>query len=139
MNHIAILKQPFFDKILSGEKTIESRWSMAKRTPYGIIKPGDTIYLKETGKPVTAVATAGKVIFYYLTTKPAKAILQEHAKALGVEDVPGFLASIAGKKYCTLIYLQGVKSIKPFEIDKKGYGNMAAWISIDSVEKIKKK
>ena len=37
MKHIAILRQPFFDMVLSGEKTIESRWSMNKVAPYNKI------------------------------------------------------------------------------------------------------
>lgn len=67
MQHIAILKQPFFDMVLSGEKTIESRWSMVKVAPYKKVSVGDKILLKETGKDVTAIANVKKVQFYELT------------------------------------------------------------------------
>lgn len=50
MQHIAILRQPFFDMVLSGEKTIESRWSMNKVAPYGKVSVGDEILLKELAK-----------------------------------------------------------------------------------------
>ena len=56
MKHIAILKQPFFNMVLNGEKTIESRWSMHKVAPYNRVSVGDEILLKETGKDVTATA-----------------------------------------------------------------------------------
>jgi len=60
MQHIAILRQPFFNMVLSGEKTIESRWSMHKVAPYGKVNIGDEILLKETGKNVTATAIVKK-------------------------------------------------------------------------------
>ena len=60
MQHVAILRQPFFDMVLSGEKTIESRWSMHKVAPYGKVGIGDEILLKETGKDVTATAKVKK-------------------------------------------------------------------------------
>lgn len=46
MKHIAILRQPYFNIVLNGEKTIESRWSMHKVTPYGKVNIGDEILLK---------------------------------------------------------------------------------------------
>lgn len=55
MKHIAILRQPFFDLVLSGQKTIESRFSMKKVASFDKIKVGDDILLKQTGKPVTAM------------------------------------------------------------------------------------
>lgn len=46
MEHLVILKQKYFEMVLSGEKTIESRWSMNKCAPYGKVGVGDTIWLK---------------------------------------------------------------------------------------------
>lgn len=48
--HIAILRQPFFNMVLNGEKTIESRWSLNKVAPFNKISSGDEILLKETAK-----------------------------------------------------------------------------------------
>ncbi len=67
MQHIAILRQPFFNMVLSGEKTIESRWSMNKVAPFGKVSVGDEILLKETGKDVTATAKVKAVKYYELT------------------------------------------------------------------------
>lgn len=43
MYHIAILakRRKLLDKILSGEKRIESRWYLTRRTPWGRIAPND--------------------------------------------------------------------------------------------------
>lgn len=56
MKHIAIFRQPFFDMVLCGEKTIESRWSKNKIAPYHRVNIGDDILLKLSGSPVTAAA-----------------------------------------------------------------------------------
>ena len=66
MEHLAILskKGKFLNKILSGEKLIESRWYKFKRPPFGLISKGDIIYFKDSGKPVSAKAEVEKVITY---------------------------------------------------------------------------
>jgi len=38
-----------------------------------------------------------------------------------------------------LVFLEKVKKIKPFQIDKAGFGAMAAWLTVGDLEKIKKK
>ena len=58
MDHVATMRKSweFLPKILSGEKTIESRWLKNKSVPWGRVCIGDTIYFKNTGEPVTAKA-----------------------------------------------------------------------------------
>ena len=51
-------------KILSGEKTIESRWYKKKIAPYNKIKESDKVYFKESGqKFVTTSGITKKVLF----------------------------------------------------------------------------
>jgi hypothetical protein len=42
------------------------------------------------------------------------------------------------KKYCLLIFLDHPELIESFEIDKTGYGAMAAWIRVDNINQIKR-
>ena len=64
MDHVAIMNPglKLIDRILSGEKKIESRWSKNKIAPWGKVKTGDRIYFKDAGKPVTAVTEVEKVM-----------------------------------------------------------------------------
>ena len=39
---------------------------------------------------------------------------------------------------CMLVFLKNVEKIEPFEINKSGFGIMSAWISVESIPKIKK-
>ena len=141
MDHLAILdkKRDLMKKILSGEKSIESRWYKMKRTPYGMIKAGDTIYFKDSGEPVTAKATVEKALFYTdLTRVKYQEILEKYGDALCLKERNIDNYTKQKYNYVTLVFLKDVKEIPPFFINKKGYGLMAAWITIENIEKIKK-
>lgn len=112
MQHIAILKQPFFDMVLSGEKTIESRWSMVKVAPYKKVSVGDKILLKETGKDVTAIANVKKVQFYELTPEIVEDIRIKYGKQIGTDKFEDWKSTLQ-KKYCTLIWLDEVTPVAP--------------------------
>ena len=127
MKHIAILRQPFFDMVLSGEKTIESRWSMNKIAPYEKVKEGDIIYLKKTGEDISATAVAGKVMFYELTPSLAEEIRVKYGKAIGTDKFSD-LETYTHKKYLTLIFLKDVKSVKAMPAPKS---HGAGWLIVD--------
>jgi len=48
-----------------------------------------------------------------------------------------FFELFKDKKYCILIFLKNPVIIKPFKINKKGYGSMSAWICINKIDDIK--
>ena len=143
MDHIAIMKKSWglTRKILSGEKKIESRWYKSKHSPWGKIEKGDTVYFKDSGEPVSIKAEVEKVIsFSNLSPRKIKQILDEYGQDDGIEKdkMLEFFELFKNKKYCLLIFLKNPEKIKPFEINKTGFGNMAAWIAVDNIEKIKK-
>ncbi|MBU1199209.1 MAG: hypothetical protein KKF46_04010 [Nanoarchaeota archaeon] len=143
MQHLAILRKSWklAQKILSGEKKIESRWYNAKYAPWDRIKKGDIIYFKNSGEPVTIKAEVRKVIqFSGLTPSKVRMILDEHHSGLGIPKatLSKFVERFKNKNYCVLIFLNNPQKIKPFDIDKKGFGLMSAWITIDDLNKIKR-
>ncbi len=140
MYHLAILSKEsgLLAKILSGEKTIESRWYKYPKTPYQNIFVDDIIYFKESGAPVTAKAQVSRVLFYAgLDQDKINQILTEYGSEIGVPL--SYANRLKGKNYCALIFLEGVETIPPFQIDKTGYGNMTAWITVKDIEMIKRK
>ena len=131
-------------KILTGEKTIESRWYKNRYKPWGEIEVGDDIYFKDSGSPVTIKATVGKVLqLDRLTPKKVKVLLKRYAKAdgLGIEkrQINKYFQMFKNKKYCLIIFLKEPKKIKPFNIDKTGFGAMASWLIVDSINNLKRK
>jgi ASC-1-like (ASCH) protein len=66
MHHVAIMNKSWklIPKILSGEKTIESRWYHTKRSPWNIVSQEDTVFFKDSGSNITASAKVARVIQY---------------------------------------------------------------------------
>lgn len=143
MDHVAIMKKSWglIPKILSGEKKIESRWYKNKAVPWGKIQAGDVIYFKNSGEPVIVNAKVTKVLsFGNLNPHKIREILNKYGRDDGIteNDFQIYFNLFKDKKYCLLIFLENPQIIKPFEIDKRGFGAMAAWINVSSIELIKK-
>ena len=138
MDHLAILdkKKPWLQKILAGEKTIESRWYRSRRAPWKQIQKGDTIYFKNSGEAVTATAQVDDLIFIdHPTEKEIKSLLQQYAEKI---CIPGeYRKEYQKYNYITLLFLKNPQEIEPFSINKSGYGSMAAWISLEDIKQIK--
>lgn len=142
MQHIAIMKKEWglTDKILSGKKTVESRWYKFKRPPWERVQAGDVVYFKDTAGPVRAKAEVAKVLqFANLTPQKTEEILRQYGQAdLGAEEImPQIRQYVQGKNYCLLVFLKNPRKVEPFNINKAGFGAMAAWLTIDDINKIK--
>ncbi len=142
MDHVAIMKGSWklTEKVLSGEKRIESRWYSTQRAPWNRIKPGDIVYFKDSGEPVGVRAAVGKVLqISDLTPDKVNRILNEYSHIDGLDKnrMPYFFDLFKDKRYCVLVFLKNAARIEPFNINKKGFGVMSAWITIDDVDKIK--
>ena len=139
-NHIAIMRKSWglTEKILSGEKTIESRWYEHKHEPWDNICEGDLVFFKNSGVPVTGRATVSRVIqFENLTSDKTAQIIDQHGDEICLIDRNPNSSFYTNKKYCVLIFLSSVKKITPFKINKSGFGTMSAWLVVDDIEKIK--
>lgn len=141
--HIAILskKWKLLSKIISGDKTIESRWYLNKVAPWNKINAGDTVYFKDSGEPITCIAKVSKVLqFKNLTNEVIFSILRKYGNRIGL-NIPTNETELSSfykkKRYCVLIFLKDVKEIKPFSINKSGYGISSAWLIVDDINSVK--
>ena len=143
MEHLAIMKKSWglTEKILDGEKTIESRWYKTKRPPIDKICIGETVYFKDSGDPVRLKAEVSDIKqFSNLTPRKVREILDEFGEKDGIDKskTDYFYDTFKDKKYCILIFLRNPEKVEPFYIDKKGYGIMSAWICVNKIDDIKK-
>lgn len=141
MQHVAILNKQkrLLAKIISKEKTIESRWLVHKSAPWNKVRSGETIYFKESGCPVTVTAIVDKVLYFHLAETDINTLFQKYGLDIGFDNERQMKKYSSGKNYCVLIFLKDVKEIEPFDIDKSGYGIMSAWICVDDISRIKKR
>ena len=111
---------------------------MNRSRPWGNIHSGDTVYFKDSSEPVTVRATVQKVLqFENLTPQKIKEILDTYAEAdglgVGKEEIGRYYELFKHKKYCILVFLKNPTKITPFQIDKTGFGAMAAWLTMDAI------
>jgi len=142
MNHIAIMKKSWglTRKILSGQKTCEERWYKTKRPPFDLVKPGDDIYFKDSGESVSIKAKITKVLqFDNLTPAKSAEIASRYAMAdLGTSEIPSAIKDyMSHKNYCVIVFFDNVERIEPFNVDKIGFGAMAAWLCVNDINTIK--
>ena len=142
MDHLAIMRKSWglLPKILNKEKTIESRWYKNKRAPWDRIKKGDFVYFKDSGRPVTVKAEVLDVLqFSGLNSQKIKDILGKYAKQDGIQkkEIDKYYQMFKDKNYCLLVFLRSPEKIKSFKVDKKGFGMMSAWITVDDINRLK--
>lgn len=143
MDHVAIMKKSWklIPKILDGRKKIESRWGINKCAPWGKVKVGDRVYFKNSGEPVTCVSQVLKIKeFENLNLQKIREIFNKYGGDAGIsaDNIENIVKWAEKKRYCTLIYLKKSKKVKPFDIDKSGFGSGCAWITVKDIDLIKK-
>lgn len=125
--HLAIFAQPFLSMVLSGEKTVESRFSRNRCAPYGEIGDGDIILVKEVAGPICGIALARRIWCYDLITEPIDRIRDRFGAGIRADDA--FWASRADALYATLIELDTAASFAPVNCDKR---DRRGWVALRS-------
>ncbi|MCK9368696.1 ASCH domain-containing protein [Candidatus Dojkabacteria bacterium] len=131
-------KAGLIDEILSGVKTIESRWYKNEVAPWNKIKEGEVIYFKDSGGLVRAKATVSEVIQVdNLNEEKFINIVKRYGDAINLRTRE-YVEYYKLKNYCILLRLINSQKIEPFQIDKKGFGNACAWMCVEDINRIKK-
>jgi hypothetical protein len=60
--HLAIMSQSTIDAILSGKKTIETRFSKHNIPPFGQVNKGDLVFMKPPGKDIVGQFRVKKIL-----------------------------------------------------------------------------
>ena len=128
--HLAILKRPYLDAILAGQKPIESRFSKIRCGPFGQVKVGDKIFFKQSSGPVRGVATAAAVKnFENLTPNKITELKQRYNHQIRGSDE--YWQSKTNCKFGVLVWLKNIEHIKPIHIIKKDW---RAWVVLTEKE-----
>jgi len=126
MKHLAIFKGAGAGKILSGKKTIESRFSQRRDPPFAAISAGDLVYIKPSGKDIIGQFRVKKVIFFDgLDVEDIRGIRKKYGKSLAVEE--DYWTRKETAKYGTLIFIGEVDPFitSPIKIPKK---DLRGWV-----------
>lgn len=124
--HLAIFTKGVGEKILSGEKTIESRFSKVKNPPFGLISSGDLVYIKPSGKDIIGEFRVQKVFFFDNLDKSDLSDLQKrYEKEIAADD--SYWEAKLNSKYGTLIFIGNSSRFitSPVKIPKK---DLRGWV-----------
>lgn len=103
--HLAIFAPTYIEKIFTGEKSVEGRFSQHKIVPFEAVKKGDIIFLKESGGKVLGQAEVDNVLYYEgLDGESLGKIRREYQKDLMVDDK--FWEAHAKARFATIIFLK---------------------------------
>lgn len=122
--HLAILVNPYLQLLLDGHKTIESRFSVQRRTPFDQVAQGDVILLKRSGGPIVGIGAVMQARFYEVTPQVLEHIQTHYGPQLGIRD-PAFWEARASASFATLLWLEHVMSITPIPFHKR---DQRAWV-----------
>lgn len=122
--------------ILANKKTVETRWYMTKRAPWGRIEKNDWIYFKDSGQPITARAKVKNVTQMEIDSEFERELwinkLWEQ-DLVHKQDLPKLQAYARDKRFLVAIYLKAAEATPPYQIDKSGFGLQSAWITLPSI------
>lgn len=123
-SHIAILKPKYLNLILSGPKRLECRLTRLACPPFRRVAPAEKVLLKRSGGPVRGQAIVRQTLFLDdLTPDRIDAIRREYGEQIMAD--PDFWQARTDCTYCSLIWLENVRPIKPYPLKRKG---LQAWI-----------
>lgn len=126
--HVAILKPIYIRAILDGRKTIESRLTIQERPPYGVMQPGERLFIKASGGPFKATAIAGKVTqFNNLTPKRVESLRRRYQKRVGGDNA--YWQSKRSSRFAVFVTLHDVSTLDVGPVYPKV--NMKAWHVLD--------
>lgn len=132
--HLAIFQPQVIDEIISGRKTVETRFSLKKIPPFGQISTGDIVYLKPSGKPVLGQFLVKKVIFFENLNNDDWALIKNHygdKLSLGTEEADKrYFKDHQEAKYGTIIFIDQVEQFITSPITYKK-NDRRSWLVLD--------
>lgn len=116
--HLAVMTGPFLGLILSGDKSIESRFHRVRQAPLFAAAPGDVVAFKQSGGPVSAIGVIADASFVNTAEVPLERLREEvqHELAATEDD---FWAARAQARWVSLLALTRIREIPPIAISKR--------------------
>ena len=125
--HLAILHQPYLNKIISYQKTIESRFQKVKTSPFNKVFSKDILFLKQTSGSILSIAQLSKVDFFsFSNVGEVEKIIQKYEKELCFDEQ--YKLGKLDSKYATLMHIQSVLTVSPISVLKS---DRRAWIVLN--------
>ena len=123
--HLAIFKAEDVEKIFSGKRKIEGRFSQIKIPPFAKVSAGDIVLIKLAGEKIVGQFLVDRVIYFdHPTKEEIEAIKRRYVKSISLSKT--FWLDRERVSYVTLMFIKSVsKFIVPPQIPKK---DLRPWV-----------
>lgn len=127
--HLAVMNKQTVEAILGGIKTIETRFSLHKIAPFGVISAGDLVYIKPPGEEIIGQFRVKKVFsFEGLDLSDLSYLRNLYGKEVVAEEE--YWEKKKEAKYGTLIFIGDSERFitSPIKIKKS---DQRGWVVLD--------
>lgn len=124
--HLAIFTEPYLGFILTGQKTIESRFAKKPIDPYQAVREGDVLLLKRTSGPVVGICRVSTALFFELDDAKREALRERYAEPL-CATTPAFWEERRDKKFATLMQIEDVRELPNLTCGKR---DRRGWVTL---------
>ncbi|MVM35684.1 hypothetical protein GO755_37060 [Spirosoma sp. HMF4905] len=125
--HLGVFVEPYLQLILDRKKTLESRFSVNKVSPYRQVFKDDILLLKRSGGPIIGICQIDESWSYVLNPDLWEEIKETHHKALCIQG-PDFWIQKRKSNYATLMKLKNIElldsPINFVKSDRRGWINL---------------
>lgn len=125
--HLAVMREPYLQLLLDGQKTIESRFSVNRVSPFEDVSAGDVLALKQQSGPVVGLCVVEHAAFYELDPRTWRLLRAQFARPLCAED-DDFWATRERARYATLMTVVHAHWIDPVRVGKR---DRRGWVRLD--------
>jgi hypothetical protein len=127
--HLAVFAAPFLDYILTGKKTVESRFSRVSCAPFERVRDGDVVALKHSGGPVVGAFRVARTWFIRAGSPETLDHVRRTFSAKLCATDRSFWEKRAESRYVTLMEIQDVVQLTPIACEKR---DRRGWVRIMS-------
>ena len=123
--HLAVFTEPFLSFLMTGQKTIESRFSHNGCPPFDVVSPGDVVLIKRSGNGIVGIARVGTV--QHLTRKDdwnaIRSLYQQQLCAISDD----FWSDVKDADYASLMWFDRLLAISAIDCEKR---DRRGWVVI---------
>lgn len=116
--HLAVFIGPYLDNILTGKKTVESRFSINRGGAFAAVAPHDVLLLKHSSGAITGICEVGQVWRYEITAATLNMLKDRFAKQLCALNLQ-FWRDRQRARYAVLMSIDYVAVLQPITVEKR--------------------
>jgi len=125
--HLAIMNEPYLSALVSGEKTVESRFSRKRIDPWMHVSENDLVLFARSGGAIAGSFFVEKAMYFDLTMDRISK-LQTYSRQICSWLSPTFWEERVDARFATLLSVADVETCVQFRLRKR---DQRAWITFD--------